>query len=75
MLHQRRLARARLSFDTEHSIVGRQIGSISPCLEFEGIEQPVARLFDGSADVLLARVDLEEAEGAEAGCDVSDVWR
>jgi len=75
MLHQRRLARTWLSFDAEHSIVGRQIGSILPFLEFEGVEQPVTRVFDGGANVLLAQVDLEEAEGAEAGCDVSDVWR
>jgi len=73
MFHQRRLARTRLSFDTEHSIVGRQISSISPILEFDSIEQPVARVFDGCADILLARVDLEEAEGAEAGCDVLGV--
>ncbi len=30
-------------------------------------------MFDGRADVLLAILDLEEAEGTKAGCDVSDV--
>ena len=56
--------------------MGRQIGSIQPFLEFAGVKQPAARVFDGVANVLLPRVDLEEAEGAEAGCDfVSEVWR
>lgn len=32
-------------------------------------------MFDGNANVLLARVYLKEAEGAEAGCEVLDVWR
>jgi len=73
MPHQRRLARTRLPFDAEHSIIGRQVGSILPFPEFESIKQPVARAFDSDVDVLLARVDLEEAEAAEAGCDVSDV--
>jgi hypothetical protein len=61
MLHQRRLACARLSFDAEHSVVGYQIDLIKPFLEFVGIEQPLARVFDRGADVLLARVDLEKA--------------
>ena len=52
-------------------MVGRQIGAIPPFLKLGGIKQPVARVLDGGAYVLLAGVDLEEAEGAEAGCDAS----
>ena len=74
MLHQRRLARSRLALDAEHSIVGYEIGTRPPCLELGGAEQPVACVVDGGAYVMLAVVDLEEAEGAEAGCEALAFW-
>jgi hypothetical protein len=45
-----------------------------PSLELGGVEQPVARIFDSGAYILLTEVDLAKAESAEAGCEVSDFW-
>ena len=74
MLHQRRLARPWLALDAEHSVVGCEIGTRSPFLEFGGAKEPVACVVDGGAYVILAVVDLEEAEGAEAGCEALAFW-
>lgn len=74
MLHQRRLARSRLALDAEHPVVRCEVGARPPSFELGGAEQPVACVVDGGAYVMLAVVDLEEAEGAEAGCEALAFW-
>jgi hypothetical protein len=53
--------------------MGRQVGAIPPFLELWSNKKPVAGAIDGAAYILLARVDLEEAKGAEAGWQVLDI--
>ena len=54
--------------------MGCEVGARPPCLELGGVEQPVACVVDSGAYVMLTVVDLEEAEGAEAGCEVLAFW-
>lgn len=68
MLHEGRLAGARLALDPEHAVVRGKMGAVAPFLEGVGAEQPVAGAGDGDFDVALARVKVRETERPEAGC-------
>jgi hypothetical protein len=68
MLHQGRLASARLTLDPEHAVVGGEVCAVVPFLELVGGEQPVAGVGEGGLDVVLAGVEVGEVEGAEAIC-------
>jgi hypothetical protein len=54
--------------------VGCEVDARPPCLELGSAEQPVACVINGGAYVVLTVVDLEEAEGAEAGCEALAFW-
>jgi hypothetical protein len=46
--------------------VGGNIGAAAPFFELGGAEQPVAGAGEGGLDVVPARVEVGEAQGAEA---------